>query len=411
MGARSTETDSIQRLARISLLAAVALVLSYIETMIPLPVALPGVKLGLANIAVVVALFAVDTRTAFAVALVKVFAAGFLFGSPMMLAYSAGGTALAFAVMALMKCIPGISVVVVSMASAIFHNVGQVAVACLVLQTPGVFWSLPPLALAACITGALTGAVAAGVLVGTRVDEQARPQVDLSALQLRPGTQVAFVGANGSGKSTAALQLAQQKGTASRVALAFQDPDNQIVSSVVRDDVAFGPENRGLPRAELVETVNRALQRADAVELLQREVATLSGGQKQRVAIAGLLALGPQVMVFDESTAMLDPQARAAFARLVAELKHEGLCVVTITQIMDEAFQADSVAVFKDGAIVATGMPEELLARSREFPAWGIALPRVAALAQRFREEGANVPLTNNEQELEEALWRLCANA
>lgn len=155
---------NVQRLARVSLLAAVALILSYIETMIPLPVALPGVKLGLANIAVVVALFAIDTRTAFAVALVKVFASGFLFGSPMMLAYSAGGMGLAFAVMALMKLTPGISVVVVSMASAIFHNVGQIAVACAVLSSPAVFLSLPPLAVAALITGALTGAVALGVL-------------------------------------------------------------------------------------------------------------------------------------------------------------------------------------------------------------------------------------------------------
>lgn len=163
-GKNNARQGNVQRLARVSLLAAVALILSYIETMIPLPVALPGVKLGLANIAVVVALFAIDMRTAFAVALVKVFASGFLFGSPMMLAYSAGGMALAFAVMALMKLIPGISVVVVSMASAIFHNVGQIAVACLVLSSPAVFLSLPPLAVAALITGALTGAVALGVL-------------------------------------------------------------------------------------------------------------------------------------------------------------------------------------------------------------------------------------------------------
>jgi energy-coupling factor transporter transmembrane protein EcfT/uncharacterized membrane protein len=163
-GKNNARQGNVQRLARVSLLAAVALILSYIETMIPLPVALPGVKLGLANIAVVVALFAIDTRTAFAVALVKVFASGFLFGSPMMLAYSAGGMALAFAVMALMKLIPGISVVVVSMASAIFHNVGQIAVACLVLSSPAVFLSLPPLAVAALVTGALTGAVALGVL-------------------------------------------------------------------------------------------------------------------------------------------------------------------------------------------------------------------------------------------------------
>ncbi len=154
----------VQRLARASLLAAVALILSYIETMIPLPVALPGVKLGLANIAVVVALFALDAPTACAVTAVKVLASGFLFGSPMMLAYSLGGMALALASMLLLRLVPGISVVVVSMASAICHNVGQIAVACLMLSTPAVFLSLPPLAVAACITGALTGAVASGVL-------------------------------------------------------------------------------------------------------------------------------------------------------------------------------------------------------------------------------------------------------
>ena len=151
-------------MARIALLSAIALILSYVETMIPLPTALPGVKLGLANVAVVVALFCFDARTAAAVAAVKVLASGFLFGSPVMLAYSLGGTALAFASMVLMKQISGISVVVASMASAIFHNVGQIAVACALLGTPAIVLSLPPLAVAACITGALTGCVAAGVL-------------------------------------------------------------------------------------------------------------------------------------------------------------------------------------------------------------------------------------------------------
>ncbi len=155
-------------MARASLLAAVALILSYIETMIPLPVALPGVKLGLANIAVVVALFALAAPTACAVAAVKVLASGFLFGSPMMLAYSLGGMTLALAAMLLLRLVPGISVVVVSMASAICHNVGQIAVACLMLSTPAVFFSLPPLAVAACITGALTGAVAQGVLASVQ---------------------------------------------------------------------------------------------------------------------------------------------------------------------------------------------------------------------------------------------------
>lgn len=153
-----------QRLARISLLSALALVLSYIETMIPLPVALPGVKLGLANVAVVVALLGLDIRAAAAVAVVKVMASGFLFGSPMMLMYSLGGTALAFAGSAAASRIPGLGAVATCMVAAILHNAGQITVAALLLGTPSVLLSLPPLALAACATGFVTGAVAAGVL-------------------------------------------------------------------------------------------------------------------------------------------------------------------------------------------------------------------------------------------------------
>ncbi len=154
------------RLARTSLLAACALVLSYLETMIPLPVALPGVKLGLANVAVIAALYAIDARCALGVAAVKVAASGFLFGSPMMLAYSFGGMTCAFLGMLALYRIPGVGCVPVSMASAILHNAGQLAVAACFLKTPAVFLSLPPLALCACVTGALTGAVAKAVVAG-----------------------------------------------------------------------------------------------------------------------------------------------------------------------------------------------------------------------------------------------------
>ena len=155
---------STRRLARVSLLAALALVLSYIETMIPLPVALPGVKLGLSNVAVVVALLSLDARAGMSVALVKVVASGFLFGSPMMFAYSLGGTVLAFSGAAALSRVPDVGAVAVSMVAAVLHNAGQLAVAALLLGTASVFVNLPPLALAACVTGAVTGAVASGVL-------------------------------------------------------------------------------------------------------------------------------------------------------------------------------------------------------------------------------------------------------
>ena len=418
----SPSRSGIQRLARVALFSALALVLSYIETMIPLPTSLPGIKLGLANIAVVVALFALDWRTALAVAAVKVFAAGFLFGSPMMLAYSLGGTALAFLGMVLLKRIPGISVVIVSMVSAILHNVGQILVAMLMLGSPGVLLSLPPLVVAACVTGALTGAVAAAVLNGQQDAEGARPLVDCSDLHIEPGEHIAFVGANGSGKTSCALQLAglaDGDGSADAalgaldgvVGVAFQDPDSQIVSASVRDDVAFGPENRGIPRGEMVQIVEESLERAGASDLVERDTAELSGGQKQRVAVAGLLALAPGLVIFDESTAMLDPRARDSFRRLVDELLGQGLAVITITQIMDEAFLADSIAVFDGGSIRCVMTPSELASQPEILEECGLELPHVAALARELRDAGIDVPMTNDRGELEDALCRSCAQA
>ena len=407
---------AIRRLARIALLSALALVLSWIETMIPLPVTLPGVKLGLGNIAVVVALFALDAKSALAVAAVKVLASGLLFGSPTMLAYSLGGTALAFLGMLLLVHIPGASVMLVSMVSAILHNLGQLCVAALLLSSPSVFLTLPPLALAALVTGAITGAVAAGVLDNMRPAGEGRPSVDASRLQIAPGEHLAFVGRNGSGKTSCALQLAglsdddsqRFEGTAG---VAFQDPDDQIVASLVRDDVAFGLENRGMSRGEMEAAVESALGEVGLADALLRPVDELSGGQKQRVAAAGLLAMEPGLVIFDEGTSMLDAPARRSFASAVERLCSQGIAVVTITQIMDEAFEADRIAVFEGGAIVALGTPEELLARPELLEGCGLELPRTAALARRLRGAGLDVPLTNDESELEDALCRLCAQS
>ncbi len=440
---------NIERLARVSLLSAVALVLSYLETMIPLPVALPGVKLGLANVAVAVALFSLDVRSAAAVAAAKVFASGLLFGSPMMLAYSLGGTALAFAGMAAMAAVPGIGLVPVSMVAAILHNAGQLAVAALVLQTPSVFVNLPVLAVAACVTGGITGAVGEAALssLAGAGGEKGRPVVDCSPLgTIAPGELVAFVGANGSGKTSCALQLAGlvagagavgsgvgAAGTGSgpgdgdacggaavaaggrRVGVSFQDPDSQIVAPVVRDDVAFGPENLGTPREQMIRVVNEALVEAGIPELSAREVDSLSGGQKQRVAVAGLLALAPGLVVFDEATAMLDPRAREAFVRMVRRLREGGAAVVQITQIMDEALAADRVAVFSEGRIVRVGVPGEVLADAAFLAGCGLEQPSVYRLASAVdavsgrAADAGRAPLSIDD--LEEAICRWYAEA
>lgn len=364
------DIEHTRRLARVSLLCACALVLSYLETMIPLPVAVPGIKLGLANVAVVVALYTLDAKSAGAVALVKVFASGFLFGSPMMLVYSLGGTVLAFIGMVALAAVPGVGLVPVSMLAAVLHNVGQLGVAAMALQTPAVFINLGVLGVAACVTGGITGAVAEGALAGIEQADDTRPSVDCAALaaNIVAGERIAFVGTNGSGKSTCALELAgllkDVNGHAmcvqGTVGLAFQDPDNQIVAPVVRDDIAFGLENRGVPRDEMRSEVLQALNELGIVELEQRDVATLSGGQKQRVAASGLVALTPSLMIFDETTAMLDETAREAVNDLIDHLCQRDVAVIQITQLLDEVARADRVAVFEAGAIAYLGTVQDL---------------------------------------------------
>lgn len=364
------DIEHARRLARVSLLCACALVLSYLETMIPLPVAVPGIKLGLANVAVVVALYTLDVKSAAAVALVKVFASGFLFGSPMMLVYSLGGTVLAFIGMVALAAVPGVGLVPVSMLAAVLHNVGQLGVAAMALQTPAVFINLGVLGVAACVTGGITGAVAEGALTGIEQADDTRPSVDCAALaaNIVAGERIAFVGTNGSGKSTCALELAgllkDVNGHAmcvqGTVGLAFQDPDNQIVAPIVRDDIAFGLENRGVPRDEMRSEVLQALNELGIVELEQRDVATLSGGQKQRVAASGLVALTPSLMIFDETTAMLDETAREAVNDLIDHLCQRDVAVIQITQLLDEVARADRVAVFEAGAIAYLGAVQDL---------------------------------------------------
>lgn len=364
------DIEHTRRLARVSLLCACALVLSYLETMIPLPVAVPGIKLGLANVAVVVALYTLDAKSAGAVALVKVFASGFLFGSPMMLVYSLGGTVLAFIGMVALAAVPGVGLVPVSMLAAVLHNVGQLGVAAMALQTPAVFINLGVLGVAACVTGGITGAVAEGALAGIEQADDTRPSVDCVALaaNIVAGERIAFVGTNGSGKSTCALELAGLLKDVSghamcvqgTVGLAFQDPDNQIVAPVVRDDIAFGLENRGVLRDEMRSEVLQALNELGIVELEQRDVATLSGGQKQRVAASGLVALTPSLMIFDETTAMLDETAREAVNDLIDHLCQRDVAVIQITQLLDEVARADRVAVFEAGAIAYLGTVQDL---------------------------------------------------
>lgn len=247
-------------------------------------------------------------------------------------------------------------------------------------------------------------------------------------LAVEEGEFVAVIGHNGSGKSTLAklmnglLQPTQGEVCVGdyrtgdkqclfeirkRVGVVFQNPDNQLVASIVEDDVAFGAENIGLPREEIGARIEFALSAVGMEEYRHSTPARMSGGQKQRIAIAGVLAVRPEVLVLDESTAMLDPRGRREVMEVVERLNREnGMSVVLITHYMDEVAKADRVIVLSDGRIAMTGSPREVFSRGEELKTYGLSLPVPAQIAQKLREKG--VPANGAALTAEELSEELC---
>ena len=222
------------------------------------------------------------------------------------------------------------------------------------------------------------------------------------------GEFVALVGMNGSGKSTLAKLLNGLYVPSSgdvvidgintrdtertfeirkKAGMVFQNPDNQMVATIIEDDVAFGPENIGVPREEIIERVNWALKVVDMNEYRKGSASKLSGGQKQRVAIAGVLAMKPDILIFDESTSMLDPEGRREIMDVARKLNDSGITVITITHNMDEAALADRIIVLKRGKIMLDGTPREVFA-SPLVAECGLSLPPATELAGKLSERG-----------------------
>ena len=252
------------------------------------------------------------------------------------------------------------------------------------------------------------------------------------SLSVEKGEYIAVIGRNGSGKSTLAklfnglVKPDSGKLTVDgfdgndknslfeirkRVGVVFQNPDNQLVASIVEDDVAFGPENLGVPREEIGKRIDFALKAVGMEKFRHSSPTRLSGGQKQRIAIAGVLALMPEILVLDESTAMLDPQGRKEVLDVVEKLnKEKNVTVITITHYMDEVLNADKVLVLSDGEVVLTGTPEEIFKEKVRLKSLGLELPLAAVVADRLKEKGVALPdgiLTN--EGLAEALCALKA--
>jgi len=185
----------------------------------------------------------------------------------------------------------------------------------------------------------------------------------------------------------------QRKRIRQVVGMVFQDPDNQLVATIVEEDVAFGPENLGLPRAEIVTRVADALRRLEIEDLRQRAPHQLSGGQKQRVAIAGVLAMKPAMLVLDESTAMLDPSGRADVLRAARALHRDGVTIVAITHFMSEVALADRVIVLSEGRVAMEADPRALFAQPDRLRELELDVPEVTEIASRLRDRGLDLPI------------------
>lgn len=237
--------------------------------------------------------------------------------------------------------------------------------------------------------------------------------VDGVSMAVRRGEFVAVLGANGCGKSTLAKHfnaiLLPESGTVlvedidtrteekiydirQKVGMVFQNPDNQIVATIVEEDVAFALENLGVPTPDIRTRIDEAMKMAGIYDKREKAPHKLSGGQKQRVAIAGVIAMRPDCLVLDEATAMLDPRGRAAVMRTIQDLRAAGISIVAITHYMEEAAQADRVLVMSRGRIVMEGTPEQVFSQTRRLQSYHLDVPQAAELRDELAAAGLPMP-------------------
>ncbi len=245
------------------------------------------------------------------------------------------------------------------------------------------------------------------------IDDSIQKAVNNVSLDIRKGEFLCILGHNGSGKSTMAKMmnglLMPSSGEVivlgintkdeekiwdirSKAGMVFQNPDNQIVATIVEEDVAFGPENLGVPSLEIRKRVDDALALVEMSDYKKHAPHLLSGGQKQRVAIAGILAMKPECIIFDEPTAMLDPNGRLEVMETIKKLnKEEGKTVILITHYMEETVEADRIVVMNQGEIALQGTPREVFVQVEKIKELGLDVPQVTELAYELNKEGINI--------------------
>lgn len=260
-------------------------------------------------------------------------------------------------------------------------------------------------------------------------EEDARPALNDVSFTINRGEWVAIIGPNGSGKSTLAKTINGLLEASAghvvvggvelsadtvwevrrKVGMVFQNPDNQFVGSTVQDDVAFGLENIGVPREDMIKRVNDSVAAVNMADFMDKEPARLSGGQKQRVAIAGIIALAPDIIILDEATTMLDPLGRHEVIETIQEIKkRENLTVISITHDIDEAAKANRIFVMQGGKLERIGTPEEIFAVGAEIIEMGLDIPFPEKLKYQLKRQGLEVPKEYlTEEGMVEWLWTL----
>ncbi|APZ50125.1 energy-coupling factor transporter ATPase [Jeotgalibaca sp. PTS2502] len=263
----------------------------------------------------------------------------------------------------------------------------------------------------------------------TYSEDDLRPALNDVSFSINKGEWIAIIGPNGSGKSTLAKTingLVEAKSgdvviggitlsdetvwdVRRKVGMVFQNPDNQFVGSTVQDDIAFGLENIGVPREEMIERVLKSVEAVHMSEFLDKEPARLSGGQKQRVAIAGIIALAPDIIILDEATTMLDPKGRREVIETIQRIKkEENLTVISITHDIDEAAKANRIFVMEAGQLKQIGTPEEIFAVGADIIDMGLDIPFPEKLKYQLKRQGLDVPETYlTEEGMVDWLWTL----
>ena len=251
------------------------------------------------------------------------------------------------------------------------------------------------------------------------------------SFSVEKGTYTTIIGQNGSGKSTIAklitgllerksgsieidgleLTLENLNAIRNKIGIVFQNPDNQFIGSTVRDDIAFGLENHQVPQTEMDGIIDANAKRVRMTKYLDQEPTRLSGGQKQRVAIAGVLAMKPEILIFDEATAMLDPQGKDEIKKVIMDLHHEtGLTIVSITHDIDEVAASDAVIALNEGQVVMTGTPDEIFAHEKKLSEIQLDIPFSMKLEKKLAERGIKLERYITMDGLLEELCRLHSN-